>query len=302
MQHIAILWRSTIEYDGSQLKPIGPYHAYNVFDYYCPPDKSKRTGESLPYIFLNTNAYDSEAVGRFYATFGPLGNIAQTNSRGTFPFHSIPLNEEARPEVALAALVESNNGALYFQHSVQPPDDIRMSPLDVDLFRRIQKRVRTKLIRIQKAKTDEGARRALSNRLLHRQWLRPHLAYNEAKNEWLTTWNISNLQAAIYLMLHLDLQAGGLIKSCERKGCYKWFRADDGRIVFCSKRCLNTVSIQKFRAKRKKLAGLKTRRYRSKYAIPSDSSSGQVLVRFTPPKSSLVRNDLDMDPIGETFP
>jgi hypothetical protein len=288
MQHIAIWWRSTIEYDGNQFKPIAPYHMYNVFDYYYSPDKSKRTDESLPYIFLNTNAHDSEAVGRFYVTFGPFGNIAPPRLCGTFPVHSIPLDEVWRSGTSRAGLIKPNKGALQCQHSAQPPDDIRIRPLDADLFRRIQKRVRTKLMRIEKAKTDEGARHALSNRLLQRQCLRPHLVYNEAKKEWITIWNIPNLQAAIYLMLHLDLQAGGQIKSCQRKGCSKWFRADDGRIVFCSKRCLNTVSIQKFRTKRKTLAGLKTRRYRRRRAIRSDSSSGQVLVRLTPPKSRLV--------------
>ena len=72
----------------------------------------------------------------------------------------------------------------------------------------------------------------------------PRLAWDEQQARWVTGWDIRSLEAAMYLMLLLDLQGPGTIRTCP------WDQIvflGDERTRYCSLRCQNAHNVQQFR-------------------------------------------------------
>jgi Zn-finger nucleic acid-binding protein len=77
--------------------------------------------------------------------------------------------------------------------------------------------------------------------------IRPRPMWDVLKDQWVTTWDVGTLEAAMYLMLLFDIQGRGQILTCPR--CRKVFVADRVRTQFCSNPCQNAAKVQRFRAR-----------------------------------------------------
>ncbi len=77
--------------------------------------------------------------------------------------------------------------------------------------------------------------------------IRPRPMWDVLKDQWVTTWDVGTLEAAMYLMLLFDIQGRGQILTCPR--CRKVFVADRARTQFCSNPCQNAAKVQRFRAR-----------------------------------------------------
>ena len=80
--------------------------------------------------------------------------------------------------------------------------------------------------------------------------VRPYLSWDTDGGNWALAWDIGSLEAAMYLMLLLDVHGGGPIHTCQR--CRTVLLGTTRRACFCSARCLNTYKVRRFRAKRKR--------------------------------------------------
>ena len=78
----------------------------------------------------------------------------------------------------------------------------------------------------------------------HLRFVYPRLQWEAKRSRWVTGWDIRSLEAAMYLMLQLDLQGPGLIRTCP------WDQTiflGDERTRYCSLRCQNAHNVQQFR-------------------------------------------------------
>ncbi len=73
--HASLWWRSGIRIEGTRLVPVPPFVPYNPFDSYFPIETATREQRSLPYLLLDVDYEDIEAVARFCERFGVLGNF-----------------------------------------------------------------------------------------------------------------------------------------------------------------------------------------------------------------------------------
>ena len=232
IHHTGIWWRAKIVCDGSHLTAREPYVPYNVFGYYFSPRGAFRIEPSLPYIFLNVNSKDPEAIVRFSERFGLL--FDQT------PRLVIPHEKhDGRSEW------ETNHTdpiPPYGQHlsagrSLELQGVIPSGRLEIGSFCRAQDRMRSMVLKMMRSATLLEARQILSRHLSRNHSGRPSLVWDNEGERWTTMWNIATLEVAMYLMLHLDLQRGGRILLCQSRRCAKWFLADHPGTAFCSVRC-----------------------------------------------------------------
>ena len=138
------------------------------------------------------------------------------------------------------------------------PDHSLCVPMGWDDFRRAQAQLReatawviTGTKKGQSKAVQEKARAALQERF---RWkltmVRPYLSWDPDGGKWVLAWDIGSLEAAMYLMLLLDIHGGGPIRACQR--CGTVFLGTTSRARFCSTRCLNTVKVRRFRAKQQR--------------------------------------------------
>ena len=73
--HASLWWRSGIRIEGTRLVPVPPFVPYNPFDSYFPIETATREQRSLPYLLLDVDYEDIQAVARFCERFGVLGNF-----------------------------------------------------------------------------------------------------------------------------------------------------------------------------------------------------------------------------------
>ena len=265
--HASLWWRSSIRIDGTRLVPVPPFVPYNPFDSYFPIETATREQRSLPYLFLDVDYEDIQAVARFCERFGVLGNFQNVGwaqwaaesglvypllASGPSPQHAKELAKKAnlyrasagaRPNQTLCTAMTLGD----FRHArwdlaeaielaqrasgqrpvspLNPDDDAGVSHLSLKEIRR-------------------RASFAMTSRL---SMIRPRPLWDVAKDQWVTTWDVGTLEAAMYLMLLFDIQGRGQILTCPR--CRKVFVADRARTQFCSNPCQNAAKVQRFRAR-----------------------------------------------------
>lgn len=242
--HTGIWWRAKIVCDGSHLTACEPYVPYNVFGYYFSPRGAFRIEPSLPYIFLNVDSKDPEAIVRFSERFGLL--FDQT------PRLVIPHEKhDGRCEWETNHTDPIPSCDWSAGYSLPSQAVIPSGKLDIRSFRRAQDRMRRTLLKMVRSATVHEARQLLSRHFSRNHSARPSLVWDNEGERWTTMWYIATLEVAMYLMLHLDLQRGGRILLCQRRGCAKWFLADHPGTAFCSARCKNTNKVQRYRARKK---------------------------------------------------
>ena len=266
VQKIQALWwkpkRAVLE--GTTFQPLAPLAPYNPFTYHYPHSlkDTTRATKSLCYEFLRVKTDDQKAVAAFCCSYGVLGRLDNPGwimwgmeKSGSHDFLNYLGFDEPSP---LGLLYEHDvRGAHLREISGIAPDPSLCVPMEGEDFRRAQAQLReaTEWVAMvankgQSKAVKEKARSALRERF---RWkltmVRPSLSWDTAGGKWALAWDIGSLEAAMYLMLLLDVHGGGPICTCQR--CGTVFLGTTSRARFCSARCLNTYKVRRFRAKRK---------------------------------------------------
>ena len=247
---LAATWaRCRIRVKGDTLEPAAPFTPYNLFDFYFPAGKApQREQRSLHYEFLRVDASKPESIVDFCERFGVLRILDE----GKGPSIVDVVDEETDPE-NLAQYPEWSLGAARLaRYGDMPADPGGYHALTVEEFREAQTRLRQAVTwaqawqaaasRAEAGKARFNLRRLVNSKL---QLVYPRLVWDEQQTHWVTGWDIRSLEAAMYLMLHFDLQGPGRIRTCP--WCQTLFLGDRARTRFCSLRCQNAQNMSQFR-------------------------------------------------------
>lgn len=246
---LAATWeRCAITVQDQALEPTHPFTPYNVFDFYFPTGRtSARHQRSLHYEFLSVEASNRDAVVDFCERFGVLRIVDE----GKEPNIMDTLTEESDPRKLAQYPPWSVGGARLARYGDTPAPPGGYCAMTFDEFKEAQAQLRQTVTWVQtwqQARSrDEGQTARFNMRQLINPKLRvvyPRLAWDEQQARWVTGWDIRSLEAAMYLMLLLDLQGPGTIRTCPRDQIV--FLGDE-RTRYCSLRCQNAHNVQQFR-------------------------------------------------------
>lgn len=246
---LAATWeRCRITIHGQALEPTLPFTPYNVFDFYFPAGRaSARHHRSLPYEFLGVDASNREAVVDFCERFGVLRSLDE----GKGPNIVDAFTEESDPEDLARYSEGSVAAARLARYGDTPAPPGGYQALSIEEFQDTQTQLRQAVTWAQACQQAPSRNEARKARFNLRQLVNPKLrvvysrmVWDEQQARWVTGWDIRSLEAAMYLMLNLDLQGPGLIRTCP------WDQTiflGDERTRYCSLRCQNAHNAQQFR-------------------------------------------------------
>ncbi len=265
--HASLWWRSGIRIEGTRLVPESPFVPYNPFDSYFPIETATREQRSLPYLLLDVDYEDIDAVARFCERFGVLGNFQNVGwaqwAAESGPVYPV-LATEPSPQHAKERAKKTN---LYRASAGVRPNQTLCSPMTLEDFRHARWDLAEAIELAQRASgqrpvsalnpEDDAGVSHLSLKEIRRRasfamtsrlsMIRPRPIWDVGKDRWVTTWDVGTLEAARYLMVPFDIQGRGQILTCPR--CRKVFVADRARTQFCSNLCQNAAKVQRFRAR-----------------------------------------------------
>ena len=265
--HASLWWRSGIRIEGTRLVPVPPFVPYNPFDSYFPIETATREQRSLPYLFLDVDYEDIEAVARFCERFGVLGNfqnVGWAQWAAESGVLSPWLATQSSPQHAKDIAKKAN---LYRASAGVRPNQTLCTPMTLEDFRHARWDLAEAIELAQRASgqrpvsaldsEDDADVSHLSLKEIRRRasfamasrlsMIRPRPIWDVVKDQWVTTWDVGTLEVAMYLMLLFDIQGRGQILTCPR--CRKVFVADRARTQFCSNLCQNAAKVQRFRAR-----------------------------------------------------
>ncbi len=246
---LAATWeRCAITIQDQNLEPTLPFTPYNVFDFYFPAGRtSSRQQRSLHYEFLSVDASKRDAVVDFCERFGVLRIVDE----GKEPNIMDALTEESDPQVLARYPAWSLGGARLARYGDTPAPPGGYRTLAFAEFQETQAKLRKTVTWAQTWQQARSRDEAHTSRFNMRQLINPQLrvvyprlAWDEQQARWVTGWDIRSLEAAMYLMLMLDLQGPGTIRTCP------WDQIvflGDERTRYCSLRCQNAHNVQQFR-------------------------------------------------------
>jgi hypothetical protein len=261
---LAATWeRCTITIQDQALEPTLPFTPYNVFDFYFPAGRaSARHQRSLHYEFLSVDTANRDAVVDFCERFGVLRIVDEGKEANIMD----AFTEESDPQELVRYPPWSLGGARLARYGDTPAPPGGYRTLTFADFQEAQVQLRRTITWAQtwqQARSRDEAQKARFNlRQLINPKLRvvyPRLAWDEQQARWVTGWDIRSLEAAMYLMLLLDLQGPGTIRTCP------WDRIvflGDERTRYCSLRCQNAHNVQQFRQTMSKKAEKKPQEMR----------------------------------------
>ncbi|MBX3349670.1 MAG: hypothetical protein KF747_13155 [Nitrospira sp.] len=255
----AVWWRSQIKVQDNTLVPVGPFEAYNIFDFYFPRITASRETSSLHIQFANLPENDSQAAIGFCERFGVLGNMALSG-----------WGEAAEATLETIGVLQQPKGA-YAKMADRPfreyirgeaagiqANPTLCVPLSLEEFYRIHSEMREMLKWIRTFQ-DKRNRQAVSGddiewriagRLAQKLSLvRFRLEWDHLRKGWVTRFDIGSLEAGFYLMLYLELLGQGFLAICSR--CQNFFIAERDWTKFCSESCQTAAKSQRSRNKKK---------------------------------------------------
>ena len=246
---LAATWeRCAITVQGQTLEPTSPFTPFNLFDFYFPAGRGPARGpRSLHYEFLRVDASNIDEVVDFCERFGVLRILDEGKGTAILDVFT----EEADPKVLADYSPWSVGGARLARYGDTPAPPGGYRALPVEDFREAQAQLRQAVTWAQTSQqtpTGDAGRKARFN---VRQLMSPKLqvvyprpVWDEQQARWVTGWDIRSLEGAMYLMLLLDLQGRGIIRTCP------WDETiflGDERTRYCSLRCQNAHNVQLFR-------------------------------------------------------
>lgn len=260
----SLWWRSGIKIEGTRLVPVPPFAPYNPFDCYFPIETATREQRSLPYLFLDVNVDDIQAVARFCERFGVLGNFKNVGW-AQWAVESNPVLKgvlEGLPPKQAQEMATKMN--LYRASAGARPNQSLCVPMDLEEFRQARWELAEAIEWTQQASGQPpsapevppaGVTKHLSLKEIRKRasfamasrltMIRPRPVWDVVKEEWVTVWDVGTLEAAMYLMVLFDIQGRGQILTCPR--CRKVFVAERSRTIYCSNRCQNAAKVKRFR-------------------------------------------------------
>jgi hypothetical protein len=214
-----------------------------------------RSERSLPYLFLDVEADQTEQVLSFTKRFGVLGNTKRTGwsyaerekkkARRTLNRFTRALPAELN-KVRFAYIDDLIDVHL----TGAPPESELCEPMTTEAFKHAQELMQLLVDTLYQTRTDPDAIPENFSNLL--SWklsaVRPRLIWSSQALRWETAWDVGSLEAAMYLMLFFDIQGRGHILKCPR--CNTFFLGDHPRTEYCSSTCQNNAKVARHRAKK----------------------------------------------------
>ena len=121
------------------------------------------------------------------------------------------------------------------------------------------------LLQKTKSKEREEKNNALTSLAPKLMLTRYRLDWDPQTEQWVDSWDVGSLEAALYLMVVWDLRGPGMILSCPR--CSRTFLATHSRTKYCSLICQNTDKAKRHRERLREAEHTKKPR-KSSTAIP----------------------------------
>ena len=257
---IGVWWKGKVKLEGRKIVPIDK-NPYNPFEYYFPAGVRTPKNEgtrSLPYLFLQVDASDSEEILSFCEQYGVLGDFSLDGWKalariitGSLPNRQEKPSHGAYEKLMAEGLRERSTSLL---DGLPPLASALARPMTTFQFQRAQRDLQETVEWLRKAeesqgnKTNREARQKVELRFRAKlAMLRPYVAWDRELSGWVTGWDAGSLESLLYLMLLYDCQGGGQIKACP--WCKKVYMADRPKMTYCSPACGNNYRVTKHRRK-----------------------------------------------------
>ena len=259
--HHAQWWTSPIHMDGSRVIPTAPFQSYDPFSFYYRSTAAKRDHRSVLYEFLTTNPSSPESVLGFTRRFGVLGDrhglrlIGWQLGKEEINHPTATIDPFSRAgQTRLKALMGKSDSASYGVVSAVPTATSSLCvPMSLEEFQRRHKvfhvlitlALEASRLPLEDAETIRGVLASQLSILLAQA--RPSLVWQAQQRQWALHWEVGTLDTILAIMLMLDLQRPGSVRSCAR--CEDPFFAIRLDTLFCSSRCQQLMKLHRFRRK-----------------------------------------------------
>jgi len=252
-------WTSPIRLEDSHIMPTAPFQSYDPFSSYYP--STKRDRRSLLYEFLTTNPQSPESVLDFTRRYGVLGDrnglllMGWQLGKGEISHAAASIDPFSREgQTRLKSLVMPINRASYGVISAVPTTTSALCvPMSLEDFQRrhsmfhvlITWALEASRLPLEDAENIRGLLASQLSILLAKA--RPSLLWQAQQRQWALHWEVGTLDTVLAIMLMLDLQRPGSVRSCIR--CQAPFFAIRLDTLFCSSRCQQLMKLHRFRSK-----------------------------------------------------
>ena len=253
---VAVWWRGKVKLEGAMIVPVDR-RPYNPFQYYFPASTRTPKDEgtrSLPYLFLQVNAFDKRAVLKFCKQYGVLGEFSPDGWKvwgnrvyeairgkqrsGVSPFERLDMELSLRPIDDRIAGV--------------PPLSVLARPMTTTRFQFAQDQLQETIEWLEEAASKQPSK-TKKKAQVRVQWrfreklgmMRPYATWDKNQQSWVTGWDAGSLESLLYLMLLYDCQGRGHIKTCP--WCKKVFMGDRPKMKYCSNKCGTNARVYKHR-------------------------------------------------------
>jgi len=251
-------WTSPIRLEDSHIVPTAPFQSYDPFSSYYP--STTRDRWSLLYEFLTTNPQSPESVLDFTRRFGVLGDrnglllMGWQLGKGEIS-HAASIDPFSREgQTRLKSLVMPTDRASCGVVSAVPTATSTLCvPMSLEDFQRrhtmfhvlITLALEASRLPLEDAENIRGLLASQLSILLAKA--RASLVWQAQQRQWALHWEVGTLDTVLAIMLMLDLQRPGSVRSCVR--CQAPFFAIRLDTQFCSSRCQQLMKLHRFRSK-----------------------------------------------------
>ncbi len=252
--------------DGSRVIPTAPFQSYDPFSLYYRSTSAKRDHRSVLYEFLTTNPSSPESVLSFTRRFGVLGDrnglrlIGWQLGKEDIGHPAATIDPFSRAGQTRLKLMGKTDSASYGVVSAVPTATSSLCvPMSLEEFHRRHKVFHVLITLALEAsrlplEDAENIRGVLASQLsILLAQARPSLVWQAQQRQWALHWEVSTLDTILAIMLMLDLQRPGSVRSCAR--CQAPFFAIRLDTLFCSSRCQQLMKLHRFRRKDQTLSG-----------------------------------------------
>ena len=220
--------------------PVPPVAPYDPFEYYFGESRATRYTKSLHYEFLAVQKDDPAAVVSFCSRYGTPG-LSMMDENG-FAEAGIPSGPLLGPPFKNTYLTSM---PLHFFYGVQA--GLRATIDHLQSVPSVPPLAFDDTIKKWAYRSPERYIAESFDETMHDVRLMPE--WDGQKGGWIVRWSARTLTSIMYLMVLLDLQGPGYIRTCPR--CTSPFTTYDERTRFCSPRCQNAAKQERHREKSK---------------------------------------------------
>ncbi|MCZ6780999.1 MAG: hypothetical protein O7C73_05080 [Nitrospirae bacterium] len=254
------------------LVPRGQPQPYDPFDFYYPAKEAQKDHRSLPYLFTDLCPDNPEQVRSFCSRFGITGPFQdltwQKWNQGSRDPSATRLEEghlagnPDRTVLRPMALAEIEKAWCKFKNFMVAAQSVKQDKLaagwitDDDSTYRLHGWLKPAFDVSHGSGQLEGWAWAVPSTVGEARQLLEHMfaevcgrtrarmAWHRQRQQWVWTWESLDLISLMYVMVGMDLQGPGWIRSCD--GCARIFLAGRADKQYCSSECQNRTKAKRY--------------------------------------------------------